>query len=63
MKPIESILVTAQDNSCLYVDGPLVAFEGGMLAVDYQSDNGQTVSVLFGPSEWRKAEIKYKGEA
>ena len=63
MKPIESVFVTTERNSFLYVDDPLVALDGGVLAVDYQSDNGQTVSVLFSPSEWKKAVVKYKDEA
>ena len=61
MRPIESVLVTTERNTFLYVSDPLVALDGGVLAVGYQKD-GQAVSVLFSPSEWNRAEIKYKGD-
>lgn len=59
MGQVESIVVIAESGTYVYKDNPAITMEGGALALDYKKD-GKFVSVLFGPGEWKRAEINYK---
>ena len=62
MGQVESIVVIAESGTYVYEGNPVITMEGGALALDYKKD-GKYVSVLFGPGEWKRAEISYKDAA
>lgn len=59
MGQVESIVVITESGTYVYEGNPAITMEGGALALDYKKD-GKFVSVLFGPGEWKRAEINYK---
>ena len=59
MGQVESIVVIAECGTYVYEGNPVITMEGGALALDYKKD-GRHASVLFSPSEWKRAEISYK---
>ena len=62
MGQVESIVVIAESGTYVYEGNPAITMEGGALALDFKKD-GRYVSVLFGPGEWKRAEINYKDVA